>query len=245
MKSKQQKVGLILQARTGSSRLPGKVLKGLLGKPMLSRVIERLKRCQKIDEIIMATTNLPQDRVLVELAEAEDVRGFAGNCLENDVLTRYLQAAQHFNIDVIARVTADCPLIDPQVVDSFIDKFFELGVDYLTNSLTKTFPHGVDAEVFYTSCLAESSELSDKIEEREHVVIPMRHHPERFKIINIEAEGVLRRPEIRITVDTIADFFVVEKIYQALYPQKGNTFNTLDVITFLDKNPEVKNFNLV
>lgn len=238
-----QKVGAILQARMGSTRMPGKVFKNLIGKPMLSHIIERLKFCKTLDKVIVATTNLSQDSQIAKLAQKDEVIGFRGDCPENDVLTRYIQAARKYNIDVIVRVTADCPLIDPKLIDNLVEKFFRVKADYVLNCLKKTFPHGVDAEVFYTKALVKSSELSQKIEEREHVVIPMRNHPEIFKIVNIEAKSGLRRPDIRITVDYPEDFQLVEEIYKALYEPQRSYFSTLKVINFLDNHPELKKIN--
>jgi len=238
-----KKIGVILQARMGSTRLPGKVLKDLIGKPMLSRIIERLKMCKTGDEIIVATSNLPQDAVVVDFANKEGVRGFIGQCDESDLLTRYLQAAQKYNIDVILRVTADCPLLDYQILDNLILQFFNRKVDYISNCFVHTYPHGVDAEVFSTESLIKSSALSDDLKEREHVVIPMRNNLKMFKSFNIEAEGKLKRPDIRITVDYPEDFQLVEEIYKALYRPEKPYFSTLEVIEFLDSHPEIKKIN--
>lgn len=238
-----KKIGAIMQARMGSTRLPGKVFKNLLGKPMLTHVIDRLKLAKTFDEIIVATTNLPVDSQITDLAEKNGVISFEGDCGENDVLTRYIQAAKERNIDVIVRVTSDCPLIDYQLLDNLVEEFFKQKVDYISNCRKPTFPDGVSAEVFFTECLIKSSKLSDKIEEREHVVIPMRNHPELFKSANIEAIGPLRRPDIRITVDTPEDFKLVEEIYKALWKPDKIYFPTLKVIKFLDNNPELKRIN--
>ena len=215
----------------------------LVGKPMLSHIIDRLKLCKNVDEIIVATTNLPADARIAALAEKEGVRGFKGDCEENDVLTRYIQAALAYNIDIIVRVTADCPLIDPVLIDDLVKDFFKLKVDYILNCLKRTFPQGVDTEVFYTKCLVESSKMSDKMEEREHVVIPMRNYPDIFKIHNVEAKGLLRRSDIRITVDTPEDFKLIKEIYKNLYKEDKKFSPTLDVIKFLDNHPELKKLN--
>jgi spore coat polysaccharide biosynthesis protein SpsF len=237
-----QVVGIIVQARMGSSRLPGKVLMNLMGKPMLVHMIERLKHCKKVDKIVIATSNLESDKQIAEVAQGEGVIGFIGDCDENDVLERYIQAANKNEIDVIVRVTADCPLIDPQLIDDLVEKFFELDVDYVTNSIEKTFPLGVDAEVFKTEALIASSYLSDDLKLREHVVLPMRNNQEKFKIVNIESEGELNRPELRLTVDKKEDFELIEQIYDRLYIE-DNIFNIKDVIKLLDDNPELKNIN--
>lgn len=227
----------------GSSRLPGKVLMNLAGKPMLSHIIERLKLCKNVDEIIVATSNLPIDSKILDQAKKDGVRGFRGDCSENDVLSRYVQAAQKYNIDIIIRITADCPLIDPVLIDNLINIFYKTKTDYALNCLKRTFPQGVDAEIFYTKCLIKSSELSNKIEEREQVVLPMRNHPEIFKIINIEAKGSMRRPDLRITVDNIEDFQLIESIYNKMYNKNNIYFSTLEIINFLDNNPKLKKLN--
>jgi len=240
---RNMKIGIILQARMGSSRLPGKVLKSLAGKPMLCHIIDRLKLCKQVDEIIIATSNLESDKKITEVAVKEGVIGFCGECEENDVLSRYLKAAKKYDIDVIIRITADCPLIDPKLIDDLIIDFFESKVDYILNCLTRTYPDGVDAEVFYTSCLEKSSNLSNKIEDREQVVLPMRNNSHLFKIKNVEAKNEMRRPDLRLTVDNLEDFKLVEKIYESLYNSNDIYFSTEKIINYLDQNPELKKIN--
>lgn len=242
MTKKNQTVGIIAQARMGSSRLPGKVLMNLSGKPMLVHIIKRLKHCRNVDMIVIATSRLEQDMIVAETAQKHGVLGFIGKCDENDVLERYLQAAKEHAIDIIVRVTADCPIIDPHLIDELIDNFFKLDVDYVANCIQRTYPSGVDAEVFKTKALIKSSKLSYKIEEREHVVVPMRFNPDKFSIVNIAAEGKLKRPDLRLTVDTKEDFELIANIYEKLY-KDNHVFLTEEIIDLMDANPELKKIN--
>ena len=234
--------GIIVQARMGSSRLPGKVLREINGQPLLSLLIDRLKKCNFKPTIVIATSNLEQDKAIIDLARSKGVNGFAAPCDENDVLTRYILTARAFKIKNIIRVTADCPFIDPKIIESLVERFVSERPDYLTMGLKRTFPHGVDAEIFTLDALERSSRLSSQMKEREHVVIPMRNNPQEFKIINVEAEGELRRPDIRITVDYLEDFELISRIYESLHHNR-DYISTLEIVKFLDQNPEIKFIN--
>lgn len=234
--------GIIVQARMGSSRLPGKVLREINGRPILALMIDRLKQCNFKPIIVIATSNKESDKAIINLAKSEGANGFAAPCDENDVLTRYILAAQKFEIKNIIRVTADCPLIDPRIIESLVKKFIAERPDYLTVGLKRTFPHGVDVEIFTLDALERSSTLSNQLKEREHVVIPMRNNPQLFKIINVEAENELRRPEIRITVDYPEDFELMTNIYEKLHKNRDYV-STQEIIDFLDQHSKIKAIN--
>jgi len=146
--SSKMKVGIIVQARMTSTRLPGKVLRPVLGKPLLEYQIERLQRVRRADELIIATTTKDTDQPIVDLAERLGIKVFRGS--EEDVLSRYFYAAQENDLDVVVRITSDCPLIDPVVIDRVISAFLDKTVnsDYVSNCLTRTFPRGMETEVF-------------------------------------------------------------------------------------------------
>ena len=142
----KNKVAVILQARTGSSRLPGKVLADLAGRPMLGFLLERLKRCNSVDHFILATTDLGQDNSLVEFGQNINMTIARGS--QNDVLSRYASAAKLTDANILIRITGDCPLIAPYLLDVMIDEFIEMDVDYYSNCAIATYPDGLDIEIF-------------------------------------------------------------------------------------------------
>jgi len=232
------KVVAIIQARVGSTRLPKKVLKKIVGRPMLWHVIDREKESKLVNEIVLATTSRDEDKPLLELARKSGVKSFAGS--EEDVLDRYFQAATKFGADVIVRVTADCPLIDPRIVDKVIKHFSGSGFDYVSNTLKPTYPDGLDVEVFSYDALKKAWENAKRSSEREHVTAYIRNHPETFKIGNVEHEKDLS--EMRWTVDTDKDLKFVREIYKRLY-KKGRIFLMRDILTLLEKQPELAGIN--
>jgi spore coat polysaccharide biosynthesis protein SpsF len=209
---------IIVQARMGSTRLPGKVLKTVLGKPLLAYQIERLQRVQRADGIVIATTNDGSEAPIVALCETLGVSTFRGS--EEDVLARYHGAAKAHQADVVVRVTSDCPLIDPQVIDEVIDFYTEHQPQYLfvSNTLERTYPMGMDTEVFSRQILEEAFREAALSPEREHVTPFIYRRPERYPI------GQVKYPKdyhhYRLTVDTPEDFALIEKILEALYPEK-------------------------
>ncbi|MCG2782454.1 MAG: glycosyltransferase family protein [Candidatus Altiarchaeales archaeon] len=221
----------IVQARMGSTRLPGKVMKDLLGKPMLQHMMERLSMAEAIDKIVIATSEREENRVVVELSKKLGIEYFIGS--EDDVLDRYMKAAREFNASTVVRIGADEPLVDPGIVDLVIAKHFESEADLTTTMFRRTFPKGVDLEVMPIEVLERMNRLAKLPEDREHVTLYAYNNPDVFRINNVEAEGKLRRPEITLTVDTQEDFNRVEKIFKNLYT-KNSAFNTEDVIDFLD-----------
>lgn len=221
----------------GSSRLPGKVLKKILGKPMLELMIERLKRSKTVDRIIIATTDSPEDKKVADLAEKAGVDFYRGS--ENDVLDRYYQAAKRFGAsDIIVRLTGDCPLIDPAVLDEAVDfyKKNKRKFDYVSNVHPPTFPDGMDVEVFSFESLEKAWSSAKLPSEREHVSAYMANHPEIFRIGNLSYKKDLS--DMRLTVDNEEDFILIKKIFQLLY--KGNkNFNLKDVLNLFDSRPEL------
>src|SRR3989344_7618105 len=173
-----KRVALIVQARMGSTRLPGKILMPLKGKPMLGWQLERLKRAEELDQIILATTNKKSDDQVAALGEACDVTVFRGD--EEDVLDRYYRAAKEAGADIIVRVTGDCPLIDPAVVDEVVRHFRRANVDYTKHP--ENYPEGLDTEVFSFAALERAWQNAQLPSEREHVTPFIRNHPELFRV---------------------------------------------------------------
>ncbi len=209
------KIGAIIQARMGSTRLPGKIQKVLSGRPLLWHVIERVKRCVRVDEIVLATTVNEKDDVLESFANDNDIKFFRGS--EEDVLGRYLGAAREYDIDLIVRITSDCPLIDQGTVDRLIEEHIESGADYSSNTMKRTYPRGLDAEIFSTALLEDVDKVATEKHQREHVTPYFYQNPLKFKLNDIVARGKLYHPDFRLCVDTIEDFQLMEIIYARLF----------------------------
>ncbi len=231
---------ITIEARVGSTRLPGKVLLPILGKPMLARMIERLGRVERSDRIVVATTESPADDPIVAVAAAEGVECHRGS--EDDVLGRVLGAALFVGADLIVETTADCPLIDPEVVDQVIAAFHANRVDYCANVLEPTYPRGLDVQVFPTAILSKVAELTDDPVDREHVSLYIYQHPERFRILNVASGYPAPIGALRWTVDTTEDLALVTAIYEELYPGRPD-FGWKDVLALLGRRPELTAIN--
>jgi spore coat polysaccharide biosynthesis protein SpsF len=242
MKRKMEIVAIV-QARVGSTRLPSKVLMEIAGKPLLEHVVDRSMLAEKLDQIVIATSTKEQDRPIIDLAKRLDVGWFAGS--EDDVLSRYLGAAEQARADVIVRITADCPLIDPSIVDYVVTHHLRGNFGYTCNLIDeanpKSFPRGLDTEVFTIDALRKSDKLAKKAYEREHVTPFMQEHPELFRIAIIEAPENYRR-HYRLTVDTCDDLRLIREIYRHLYTGT-EIIQTKDVIRLLDEHPELQQIN--
>jgi spore coat polysaccharide biosynthesis protein SpsF len=233
------KTAAIIQARMTSTRLPGKIMKPILGKPVLELMIERLRRSD-VDDIIVATTDKSTDDVTEALAGRLGVRCYRGS--EDDVLRRVLEAAKWNGVDVIVEVTGDCPLIEPSVIDSLISIYRIGRYDYVSNVLKRTFPRGLDVQVFSVVTLMKVAELTQDAVDHEHVSLYIYEHPETFSLYNLESGLPEKYWDYRLTVDTIEDFQLIEAIYENLYTSNPN-FTIIDVIHLLDEKPELLNLN--
>ncbi|OXB91657.1 cytidylyltransferase domain-containing protein [Parageobacillus galactosidasius] len=229
------KVAAIIQARTGSTRLPGKVLKKVLGKTLLEYQMERVKRAETINEIIIATTTKEIDDPIVQLCQKLSIPYYRGS--EEDVLSRYYEAATEFNVDVIVRLTSDCPIIDPDVIDKVVRYYLKNQdqYDYVSNTLTRTYPRGLDTEVFPYEVLKRVHEEAKELTHREHVTAYIYHHPDQFRLCNVSNEK--DESKHRWAVDTAEDFFLVKNILETLYPI-NSLFTLEDVIQVLQDKPE-------
>lgn len=224
----------ILQARMSSARLPGKVLKPLLGEPMLARQIERLKRCKLIGRIIVATSSSADDDAIERLCSKIGVDCFRGSL--DDVLDRFYRAANLYHPAHVVRLTGDCPLADPELIDAVI-RFYRKGrFDYVSNALEPTFPDGLDVEVFRGECLAEAWAEARLPSEREHVTPFIYNNPKRFRIGSFTNEIDYSR--LRWTVDEPEDFQVVERIYAALYPANPE-FSSGEIMKLIERSPDI------
>ena len=227
----------IVQARMGSSRLLGKVLKEILGKPVLWHLINRLRRSRLIDKIVTATTVKEEDKPILALADDLGIDSFAGS--EDDVLDRYYQAAKRYNADTIVRITADCPMIDPEVTDRIIGHFLKNrhNLDYVHTGLS--FPDGLDTEVFTFDALERAWLEARWLSQREHVTTYIKSSG-LFRIATVEYEGDLSH--MRWVVDDEKDFQLVSEIFRSLY-KEDQIFHLRDILDFLEKRPELLDLN--
>ena len=229
-------IGCIIQARMGSSRLPGKALmKNDSGKPLLYYVTNQLRYCSKVKNLVIATTTNQEDDEIEKFANNNSINVFRGK--EKDVLDRYFQCAKKHSFSTIVRITADCPLIDPQIVDKVIEQFFSENCDFATNTLTRTFPIGTDVEVFSFSALNRAWENAQLPSEREHVT-PYLRNKENYKIINVENDKNISN--LRLTVDRIED---VELIKQILNNISINPIHLEDILELFSQKPELIEIN--
>ena len=237
------KVVLIIQARMSSTRLPGKSMMPLADKPLVYRMVERLKKCKKVDEIVIATSDQPEDKVLVDLANELSVSSFQGNLF--DVRDRYLKTAEEFNADFIIRIPADNPMPDANEIDKLIEFHLVNNPQGFSSNLAQVnnsgYLDGIGAEIFSTKLLQESVDRSNSDTVKEHVHRNFFDYSTQTPvdaswcpIASPKAPEELRRPDIILDVNTMDDYTKIKRIYDHLYPQNPN-FTTVDVINFIDK----------
>lgn len=234
------KIVAIVETRMSSTRLPGKSMKRILGRPVLALLIERLKNVRLLDDIVVATTVKKEDDVIERLSKKLGVGCFRGS--EKDVLKRVLKTAKRVQADLIIEVLGDCPLIDPQLVEKGIKIFLKGDYDYLNNALERSFPNGLDFQIYPVKVLEEVNRLTDDPLDREHVTLYIYSHPERYKIKILRASGELYWPKLAITLDTPQDFKLIKIIFENLYP-KNPQFTAFDVVRFLRANPKLLKIN--
>jgi spore coat polysaccharide biosynthesis protein SpsF len=238
-------IAAIFQARLGSSRLPGKVLMNICGKPLLWHVLERVRAAETLDEIVVATTDVNEDAPLREFLEQQDVKMFIGS--EDDVLDRFYQTAKHYGADVIVRITPDDPFKDPEVIDRAVRLLVEADppVDYVSNcsydgSVRATYPEGIDVEVMTFDCLRRMWQRADRPSEREHLTPYLFRRPDEFKTLGFEHIEDLSN--LRWTIDYPRDMEFAREIYQRLFPSKP-IFLMNDVLDVLQREPNLADLN--
>jgi spore coat polysaccharide biosynthesis protein SpsF len=235
-----KKIGAVIQARMGSTRLPGKVMKKLEGKSVLAHVIERVKQSNLIDEIIIATTVLDRDNIIVEEAKNCDVKFYRGS--EENVLSRYYHSAKENNLDTVVRITSDCPLIDPFVIDEIIKTYkgetYKLVTNAGPNLENRTYPRGLDVEVFSFSVLEEAFEKAKKEYQLEHVTPYIYENNNDIYYYRNKIDY----SNYRWTLDEEDDLKLIEIIYNQLYNGEHN-FYLKDIVELMIKNPELVEIN--
>ncbi|KRE97947.1 acylneuraminate cytidylyltransferase [Paenibacillus sp. Soil766] len=228
----------IIQARMGSTRLPGKVLKRLEDDTVLGHVVHRLQAVDNIDEIVVATTTNSEDDVIESKMNTYGIKVYRGN--EQNVLSRYYEAAVKAEADIIIRITSDCPLIDPDVTAAVIRFFHAENADYVSNSLERSFPRGLDTEVFLMSVLQKAFENAVSPEHLEHVTPYIYQNPHSFKLASYTNE--IDYSSYRWTLDTQEDWELINEIYRRLYA-KNSMFGWRQVIGLMKEYPELPMIN--
>ncbi len=223
-----------IEARMAATRLPGKVMFPLAGAPMLQRLVERVRRAKFIDEVVVASTISPPDEVIADLCGRMDCRVYRGSV--DDITQRLLNAAK--DADVVVQLTGDCPLIDPEHIDETVRRLTDAKADYASNSLHGcTFPLGFDVRAFTMDALRRSADLSDDPVDRVHGSYFIYRNPQLFRLIGWEAPSELRWPELRLTVDEPADYELVRRVFEHLYPAEPD-FGAKEVVATLRRQPD-------
>ena len=234
-----KKIVTIVQAHMSSSRLPGKIMKPLCGEPALYRLIERLRQSKLLDDIVIATSTLPCDDIIVEKCNEWGVHSFRGS--DSDVLARYYGAAKQYPADVYVRITSDCPCFDARWADKTIQYFLDNNYRYVSNAVNDmkpTIPMGFGLEVFEASLLDEAYQNATEHYEHEHVTPYMYWKQSSLGALPYSEDA----HHFRVTLDTQEDYEAITAIYNALY-QPGNTFTVQDVVAFLKAHPEIVAIN--
>ena len=237
---KGKKVVATIQARMTSSRLPGKVLMDLVGRPVLAHMIERHRRSKFTDEVVVATTINKTDDPIIELCKKMNCPFYRGN--ENDVLSRVTEAVEKSNAEIVVQGMADSPLVDWRIVDHLVEMLVDGDYDYASNELEPSFPVGLDARAFLFSALKKSEEEAEEDMYREHAGFYIYKHPDIFKLVNWKAPKEMFWPDLRLTLDTEEDYKLIQSVYNELF-SKNNDFSGEDIVNFLRKRPDLVAIN--
>jgi spore coat polysaccharide biosynthesis protein SpsF len=229
------KIVATIEARMTSSRLPGKVLMPADGVPMLKHLVTRLKAVESIQTIMLATSINKTDDPLVEFAKKENINYYRGS--EDDVMLRVIEAAESVNADIVVEITGDCPIIDPQIVEQTIRMFKAHNADYVSNAHIRSYPDGMDTQVFRLEILKRSASMTDDSLDHEHVTLHIRNHPEIFSHVHLIAPPELHWPELGLTLDEKNDYNLLRKIIEH-FGGTNRFFSCLDTIRLLRKNKE-------
>ena len=235
--SKHEKVTCIIQARTRSERLPNKVLKEIENLPMICHIINRVKKAKNIDQIILATSNTDTDKILLDIAKKFKIIGFAGD--EKDVLDRFYNAAIAYAANPIVRITGDCPLVDPILLDKMVEFYQANDYDYMSNTIERTFPDGLDIEIFSSEVLKISNKEAKWLSEREHVTPYILKNQNDFRVYNYKNKQNLSN--LRWCVDEEDDLIMIRKIFQEMRPNQF--FSTDDALKIISKRSDISKIN--
>mgnify|MGYP001319367422 CR=1 FL=1 len=239
-KSSIKNTSCIIEARMTSSRLPGKVLKKVMGKPLLYYLVKRVKKSNLINKIIIATTKNNEDNVLEKFARQYKLGIFRGS--EHDVMGRVIGAAKKYKVKNVVEITSDCPLIDSKLIDMFILNFFTNNVQYLHNAGLRSYPDGMDINIFKLNALEKAYKLTNSKIDREHVTYFFRRNKKIFSQINIVSDENLYWPELGLTIDQKEDYVLIKKIIE-FFGKKNIYFECKDIISLLKKKKEWSKIN--
>lgn len=229
----------VIQARMNSQRLPGKVMMSLLGRPVLWHIYNRLKYCKNLDQIVISTGEYSNNKEIIDYATRTQIPFFEGS--EKDLIDRLYKTALHFKASAIIRITADCPLIDPFVVDDLIKTHFDnQQYDIITNCKIRTFPHGLDVELYTIDSLKTMWTEIRQPEIREWFPFFIEKNPSLFKVYNVKNDKNLSH--LRWTLDYPEDYRLITKIYDSLF-KEGNIFTTKDILELYEKDPQLEQIN--
>lgn len=234
------KIVATIEVRMTSSRLPGKPMLKVLGKTMIERLVSRLKKVKAIDCIVLATTTNKSDDVLVDLASKINIFSYRGS--EQNVMNRVINAAESVEADVVVEITGDCPIIDPELIEQAISMFKINNVDYLSNGHFRSYPDGMDVQVFTIEAIKKSEKMTNSILDQEHVTLHIRNNPNIFKHLHIYAPPELYWPELGLTLDEKKDFDLLKVIIEH-FEEKNYYFSCLEIIRFLRERPDIVQIN--
>lgn len=229
-----------IEARMTSTRLPGKILMTCVDKPILELMVERVKRSSLIDDIVIATTTRSTDDETVNFAKSNGISYFRGS--EKDVVRRVSAAMKKAKADVVVQLTGDCPLIDPDIIDEVTKIYLNNNFDYVSNTLVRSYPRGLDVQVASLGILQESLSIAKDDQQHEHLFLSIYENPHKYKLFNVLAPPELYQPDYRWTLDTKEDFVFIESLYKYFYKKKPH-FNSHDIINYLNLHPEIVAIN--
>lgn len=235
------KIVASVEARMGSSRLPGKMLMDVHGKPAIQRLFDRLREAKMLDDIVLATTTSASDDVLEAWAKRSKVNIFRGS--EEDVLERVVRAQAMMKADIIVEITGDCPLLDPDVIDLGIETFLANDCDVVTNARLPSYPQGVDVQIFRFESLKKVAETITDPAVREHVSLYFYENPQTYRVINLIAPKAWRMPGQRLQLDYLEDLELIRSIYARLEPRLGPLFGLSDLVALLVSEPSLREIN--
>ena len=234
------KIVATIEARMTSSRLPGKPMLEVCGKPILGHLVDRLNAVPSLNAVVLATTRNQTDDVMVSYAKQIGIEVFRGD--EDDVMGRVVEAGRSVDADLIVEITGDCPIIDPEIIEQAIRIYQHNTYEYVGNQHVRSYPDGMDVQVFALDILAKSESMTSEPLDREHVTLHIRNNPEIFSHLNLVAPPEIHWPELGLTLDEQSDFELLKLIIEHFYATKP-LFSCLDVVRFLREHPELQEIN--
>mgnify|MGYP003999349241 CR=1 FL=1 len=234
---KEKKITVMIQARTGSTRFPKKTLAKINNKPMIWYVINRVKMIKSVEQIALITTRKKSDKILLKIAKENNIIGFSGDV--HDLLSRHYECALKINADPIIRITSDCPLTDPKLVEKILKFYLNNNYDYVSNVIKPSYPDGLDIEIFSLSALKKAVKNAKLMSEREHITPYFIKNSNKFKLYNIENKKNLSH--LRWTVDQIEDIKFIRKIYSKMKPK--TIFSMNDILKIICNEPKLQKIN--